>query len=112
MSSVLRSGSLVSAISVTWASVMLPATSRPGFSLALSSPAAWRTKNEVGGVLVTKENVRSSKIVISTGTTWPRLSSVRALYSLQKSMIATPWGPRARYQREVPATPGPQGSGS
>ena len=48
-----------------------------------------------GGVLVTNENVRSSKIEISTGMIVPRWDSVRALYSLQKSMIATPWGPSA-----------------
>src|SRR4051812_18359632 len=40
-------------------------------------------------------NVRSSKTVISTGTIVPRWFSVCALYILQKSMIATPWGPRA-----------------
>src|SRR3954468_4237745 len=42
-----------------------------------------------------KVNVRSSKTVISTGTIVPRWFSVCALYILQKSMIATPWGPRA-----------------
>ena len=40
-------------------------------------------------------NERSSKIVISTGTIVPRCASVLALYSLQKSMIATPCGPSA-----------------
>ena len=40
-------------------------------------------------------NDRSSKIVISTGTIVPRWLSVAALYALQKSMIATPWGPSA-----------------
>ena len=39
--------------------------------------------------------LRSSKIVMSTGTIVPRWFSVAALYALQKSMIATPWGPRA-----------------
>ena len=34
-------------------------------------------------------------MVISTGMIVPRWSSVRSLYALQKSMIATPWGPRA-----------------
>ena len=48
-----------------------------------------------GGVFVTKLKVRSSKIEISTGTIVPRWASVRALYSLQKSMIATPCGPSA-----------------
>ena len=40
-------------------------------------------------------NERSSKTVISTGTIVPRWFSVCALYTLQKSMIATPCGPRA-----------------
>src|SRR5882724_11852945 len=42
-----------------------------------------------------KVKLRSSKTVISTGTIVPRWFSVWALYILQKSMIATPCGPRA-----------------
>ena len=42
-----------------------------------------------------KVNERSSKIVISTGTMVPPWPSVAALYCLQKSMMATPWGPSA-----------------
>src|SRR5690348_9086336 len=34
-------------------------------------------------------------MVISTGMTLPRMDSVWALYALQKSMMLTPWGPRA-----------------
>src|SRR3954467_13661450 len=34
-------------------------------------------------------------MVISTGTTLPRIDSVWALYALQKSMMLTPCGPRA-----------------
>src|SRR6478735_7364068 len=34
-------------------------------------------------------------MVISTGMTLPRMDSVWALYALQKSMMFTPWGPRA-----------------
>src|SRR6187401_3063032 len=34
-------------------------------------------------------------MVISTGMTFPRMDSVWALYALQKSMMLTPWGPRA-----------------
>src|SRR6187551_3630876 len=34
-------------------------------------------------------------MVISTGMTLPRMASVWALYALQKSMMLTPWGPRA-----------------
>src|SRR5688500_18624134 len=52
-------------------------------------------RTAVGGVFVTNENERSSKIVISTGTIVPLCASVAALYALQKSMIATPCGPRA-----------------
>ena len=40
-------------------------------------------------------NVRSSKMVISTGTTVPTCDSVAALYAFTKSMIATPCGPNA-----------------
>ena len=54
-----------------------------------------RSSTEVGGVLVMKVKVRSSKIVISTGMMVPRWASVLALYALQKSMIATPCGPSA-----------------
>ena len=48
-----------------------------------------------GGVLVTKVNERSSKIVISTGMTLPRWASVAALYGLQNSMMLTPCWPSA-----------------
>ena len=41
------------------------------------------------------ENVRSSKIVISTGMIVPTWFSVAALYCFTKSMIATPCGPSA-----------------
>src|ERR1700733_449579 len=34
-------------------------------------------------------------MVISTGTTVPRMDSVAALYCLQNSMVCTPCGPRA-----------------
>src|SRR5664279_3137554 len=34
-------------------------------------------------------------MVISTGTTFPRMDSVAALYALQNSMMLTPWGPSA-----------------
>src|SRR5438445_2173674 len=42
-----------------------------------------------------KLNDRSSKIVISAGTIWPRWFSVAALYALQKSMMLIPCGPSA-----------------
>ena len=49
----------------------------------------------MGGVLRMNVKARSSKMVISTGTMVPTWLSVAALYCLQKSMMATPWGPRA-----------------
>ena len=49
----------------------------------------------MGGVFRTKVNERSSNTVISTGTMVPAWVSVAALYCLQKSMMATPWGPSA-----------------
>jgi hypothetical protein len=45
--------------------------------------------------LRTNENERSSKIVISTGMTWPRCDSVAALYCFTNSGVDTPWGPSA-----------------
>src|SRR6185295_12769981 len=42
-----------------------------------------------------KVNVRSSKIVISTGMMVPTWDSVAALYCLTKSMMPTPCGPSA-----------------
>src|SRR4051794_24279318 len=58
-------------------------------------PAACRSRNGVGGVLVTNVNDRSSKIEISAGITMPRWFSVAALYALQKSMMLIPCGPSA-----------------
>src|SRR6478672_743457 len=58
-------------------------------------PAACRSRNGVGGVLVTNVNDRSSKIEISAGITMPRWLSVAALYALQKSMMLMPCGPSA-----------------
>src|SRR4051794_7290985 len=91
----LRSGSFTLAISSSWAWEMVAATALPGVGLPLSIPTASRMSTAVGGVLVTKVKVRSSKIVISTGTMVPFCASVAALYALQKSMIATPCGPSA-----------------
>ena len=67
----------------------------PGVVEPFSSPAAWRSSTGVGGVFRMNVNVRSSKTVISTGTMVPVWASVAALYCLQKSMMATPWGPSA-----------------
>src|SRR3990170_4057096 len=91
----LRSGIFVSAILRSWSRVTDPTFSRRGLAAPLSTPAAWRNSTGVGGVLVMKVNDRSSKMVISAGTTMPRWLSVAALYILQKSMMLMPWGPRA-----------------
>ena len=74
---------------------IVPTDSLPGFCEPFSSRSASRINTAVGGVFVTNENERSSKIVISTGMIVPRWASVWALYILQKSMMFTPWGPRA-----------------
>src|SRR5947209_3165524 len=95
MSLALRSGILVCAISSSCFSEIVPTCSRPVVPAPFSSPAASRNSTAVGGVLVMNVNDRSSKIVISTGTMVPRWASVWALYILQKSMMLTPWGPRA-----------------
>ena len=75
----LRSGILILAISSTWAIVTEPTTPGPAAGWPFSSPAAWRISTGVGGVLRTNVNVRSSKIVMSTGTIVPRWFSVAAL---------------------------------
>ena len=90
MSLALRSGIFVCAISVSCASEIVATISRPAACAPLSMPAAARSSTGVGGVLVMKVNDRSSKIVISAGTTVPRWLSVWALYILQKSMMFTP----------------------
>ena len=59
-SSVLRSGSLILAMSASWASVTVPTCSRPGVADPLSRPAAWRSSTGVGGVFRTKVKLRSS----------------------------------------------------
>ena len=56
----LRSGILVSAISRTWARVILATLSFCGLAEPLSTPAALRISRAAGGVLVTKVNERSS----------------------------------------------------
>src|ERR1700677_3965890 len=60
MSAVLRSGSLMVAISSTWALVTVPTCSRPDVEAPFSNPAAWRSRAGVGGVLRMNEKVRSS----------------------------------------------------
>ena len=54
-----RSGSLVWAISRTWARVTLPILSRCGTAEALAIPAARFRSTAAGGVFTTKEKDRS-----------------------------------------------------
>jgi hypothetical protein len=58
-------------------------------------PAAFRMRSAAGGVLRTKVNERSSKIVIWAGMIWPDLSAVFSLYAFVNSMMLMPCGPRA-----------------
>lgn len=60
MSSVLRSGSFVCAISRTWSLETEPASARLGVVEPLSRPAAFRISFGAGGVLVTNVKDRSS----------------------------------------------------
>ncbi len=59
MESVLRSTSLVCAISRTWARVTLPILSLCGTAEALAIPAARLSSTAAGGVFTTKVNDRS-----------------------------------------------------
>jgi len=92
---VFKSGSFSWAISSSclWervATISVPVAEAPflSFNFCLMS-------SETGGSLVMKVKVRSSKMVISAGIIWPRLSLVLSLYWLQKSMMLTPCWPRA-----------------
>ena len=77
------------------ASVTVPTTVLPGSVEPLARPAFWRSSTGAGGVFRMNVNVRSSKIVISTGMIVPTCDSVAALYCLTKSMMPTPCGPSA-----------------
>src|SRR3982751_2175865 len=90
MSLALRSSILVPAISSTCAWVSLATLTVCGVAEPLATPAAFLMSSAAGGVLVIKENERSSYTVISTGITLPRWASVAALYALQNSMMLTP----------------------
>src|SRR3954451_17293852 len=91
-----RSGSLRSAIALTWARVSLATLTRFGSAEPLSSPSASLISTAAGGVLVMKVNERSSKTVITTGMIVPPWSCVWALNALQNSMMFTPCWPSAR----------------
>src|SRR5437588_11829476 len=89
-----RSGILILAISSTWASVILPTLTLCGSAEPLARLTARLINTGAGGVLVMKVNVRSEKIVITTGMIRPSWSfaDVLALNALQKSMLLTPCG--------------------
>lgn len=87
---------LIFAISYTCFNDIVPIISCPGRAGPFSNPAVCFKSQVVGGVLVTKLNVRSGCTVIlvgigTPGSMWP----VLALNSLQKSMDFTPRAPRA-----------------
>src|SRR3954454_12397268 len=90
-----RSGSLRSAMALTWARVSLATLTRFGSAEPLSSPSASLISTAAGGVLVMKVNERSSKTVITTGMMVPPWSCVWALNALQNSMMFTPCWPSA-----------------
>src|SRR3981081_2439505 len=87
MSLAFKSFIFVSAISRTLARLIVPALVRPGVWLPFSMPAAFLIRSAAGGVLVTKLNERSSKIVISAGMTMPDWLAVRSLYSFKNAII-------------------------
>src|SRR5438105_2373938 len=74
MSVAFRSGSLISAIFLSWARVTFPTFWRFEVGEPFSMPASFFRSTAAGGVLVMNVNVRSLKIVTSTGViipTWP-----------------------------------------
>src|SRR6185312_11552145 len=94
-SEALRSAILISAIFLSWARVTLPTLVRLGWPLPFSMPASLSRRLGAGGVLVMKVNVRSAKIVTTTGITIPLWLWVRALNCFTNSMMFTPCGPSA-----------------
>src|SRR6266446_5125878 len=75
----LRSLRLVSTMVRSCCRVTRPIFSRFGFGDPFSTPAARLSRFTVGGVLRTNVKDRSSKIVISAGTTSPAWAAVRSL---------------------------------
>jgi len=69
----------VSTIARTCCLVTRPTFSRLGLADPFSIPAARLSRFTAGGVLSTNEKLRSSKIVISAGTTSPAWAAVRSL---------------------------------
>src|SRR3954464_1704741 len=91
----LRSGSFLVAIARIWSCEMVPTFSLCGSPDPFSMPAACLMSTAAGGVLTMKVKERSSKTVITTGTTVPRSLWVWALNALTNSMMFTPCWPRA-----------------
>ena len=56
----------------------------------LSTPAALRSMSAAGGVLSTNVKLRSSKMVIWAGMTWPAWAAVFSLYDLVNSTMLMP----------------------
>src|SRR6266481_2998628 len=93
---VLRSTSLIFAISSTCFFVTLPTLLRFGSAEPFAMLAARFSSTEAGGVFKMKVNVRSVYTVTSTGKIIPSGSlAVLALNCLQKSMMFKPCGPSA-----------------
>src|SRR5213076_1021859 len=90
-----KSGSLISAIFLSWARVTFPTFWRFEVGEPFSMPTSFLRSTAAGGVLVMKVNVRSLKIVTSTGVIIPCACAVLALNCLTNSMMFTPWGPSA-----------------
>src|SRR5207245_7953831 len=95
MSLAVKSGILSSAILRSCARVTLPTFWRFEVGLPFSIPASFFRSTAAGGVLVMNVNVRSLKIVTSTGVIIPCAWAVLALNCFTNSMMFTPCGPRA-----------------
>src|SRR5438128_3341788 len=93
--SVLRSTSLVCAMSRTCCRVTLPILSLCGTAEAFAIPAARLSNTAAGGVFTMNVNERSWKIVTTTGRISPSCPPVWALKPLQNSMMLTPCWPSA-----------------
>src|ERR1700732_3596026 len=93
---VLRSTSLILAISCTCFLVTLPTLLRFGSAEPFTMPAARSSRIEAGGVFRMNVNVRSVYTVTSTGKIIPSGSlAVLVLNCLQKSIMFKPCGPSA-----------------
>src|SRR5207302_2612655 len=94
-STAFRSTIFRSAIWRTWSFLSFATFMRFGSPEPFSRPAACLISSAAGGCLVTNEKLRSSKIVSSTGMTWPAWAWVASLYCRQNSMMFTPCWPSA-----------------